>query len=168
MVLVAVPGVLEVTFTITVQPPEGIVVPLGMTKLPAPEDAVTPVHVPPSPVGLAIVIPAGNVSVKALVRVSAEAFVLPSVTVRPIVPPEAMAPGAAKLLATAGAPAPPRVAVLEVVPVRAAGLDAVTTPVVLFFVPTVVPVTFPWIAQEPPAASEVAPPESVSVVSPAV
>src|ERR1700756_4124703 len=41
-VLVAVPAVDDVTFTITVQPPAGIEVPLATVKLPAPALAVTP------------------------------------------------------------------------------------------------------------------------------
>ena len=47
--LVTAPAVDEVTFTITVQPPEGMLVPLAIVKLPAPAVAVTPVQVPVLP-----------------------------------------------------------------------------------------------------------------------
>src|SRR5688500_17431318 len=90
MVLVAAPAVLEVTFTITVQPPEGIEVPLAIVKLPAPAVAVTPVQVPVLP-AVPMVMPAGKVSVKRLVSVIAPGLVLPMVTVRLVLPPLAMA-----------------------------------------------------------------------------
>src|SRR5947208_3330905 len=86
MVLVAAPVVLDFTFTITVQPPAGIDVPLAMVKLEAFAAAVAPAHVPVFPAVL-MVMPAGKVSVKRLLSVMAAALVLPIVTVRLVLPP---------------------------------------------------------------------------------
>ena len=83
---VAVPAVLLVMLTITVQPPEGIDVPLAMVKLVAAAAAVTPAQVPVFP-GVLMVIPAGKVSVNRLESVIAPALVLEMVTVRSVLPP---------------------------------------------------------------------------------
>src|SRR4051812_47518155 len=85
-----------------------------------------------------------------------------------MLPPEAIAPGAAKVLPTVGAVLTSTLAVFDARPARATGLEAVTAPVVLFLVPAVVPVTFTCTWQLAPAAREVVPPESVIVASPAV
>ncbi len=86
IVFVAAPVELLVTFTITVQPPAGMLVPFAIVKLPAPAVAVTPVQVPVFPAA-PIVIPVGKVSVSALVNMIALVFVLPIVTVRSVFPP---------------------------------------------------------------------------------
>ncbi len=88
IVFVAAPAVLEVTFTITVQPPAGMLVPFATVKLPAPAVAVTPVQVPVLPAVL-IVMPVGSVSVRSAVNVIATRFVFPIVTVRFVFPPDA-------------------------------------------------------------------------------
>src|SRR6476660_3916720 len=102
MVLSFAPAVPTATLTITVQPPAGIDVPFAMVKLPAPAVAVTPAQVPVLP-AVPIVMPAGNVSVSALVSVRAPAFALPIVTVRLVLPPLAML-AAPNAFDTVGAP----------------------------------------------------------------
>ena len=114
IVLTAAPPVLLVTFTITVQPPAGMLVPFASVKLPAPAAAVTPKHVPVFPAVL-IVIPSGKVSVKALVSVIALAFVFPIVTVKFVFPPLARFP-AAKAFAIVGAAITVSVSVAELFP----------------------------------------------------
>ncbi len=94
---VAVPRVLLVTFTITVQPPAGIEVPLAIVKLPAPAVAVTPLQVPVLPAVL-IVMPDGKVSVSVAVVVIGLVFVLVMVTVRLVLPPLTMLLAANDLL----------------------------------------------------------------------
>jgi hypothetical protein len=56
------------TDTVTVQPPPGICVPLAIETVLEPVVAVTPVHVPPG-AAPTIVIPAGSVLLKGVVRV---------------------------------------------------------------------------------------------------
>jgi len=105
MVFTAAPAVELVTLTITVQPPAGITVPLASTKFPAPAVAVTPGRCRYCRRCL-MVMPAGKVSVRALVRAMAPPLVLPMVTVRLVVPPLARLP-TAKALVMVGRP-PPR------------------------------------------------------------
>ena len=100
MLLVEPPTAELVTFTMTVQPPEGMAVPLPMVKLPAPVVAVTPAQLPAFP-GVLMVIPAGKVSVKALLNVMAPTLALPMVTVRFVLPPKARF-GTAKAFNTVG------------------------------------------------------------------
>jgi hypothetical protein len=150
IVFVAAPAVLLVTFTITVQPPAGIDVPLAIVKLPAPAVAVTPVHVPVFPAVL-IVIPVGNVSVNAAVNVNATKFPFPSVTVRSVFPPEARFV-AVKSFATVGSVRASTVRVaFAVPPVNATGPAAVTL-FVVFATPVVLLVTFTSTAQLAPTA----------------
>ncbi len=94
-VLVAVPGVLEVTETAIVQPPAGIGAPLAYTTEVLPGVAVTEaaVQVVDRPFGDATVMPAGSASVSAEERAAAVALLLPSVSVRVEVPPEVMVVG---------------------------------------------------------------------------
>ena len=101
IVFTAAPAVLLVTFTITVQPPAGMLVPFAIVKLPAPAVAVTPVQVPLLPAVL-IVMPTGKVSVNSALNVIAAAFVLPIVTVKLVFPPLARF-ATAKFFVTVGA-----------------------------------------------------------------
>src|SRR5436305_14005585 len=76
IVFTAAPAVDDVTFTMTVQPPDGIELPLAMVKLLAPAVAVTPAQVPVLPAvrkGVA----AGNVSGQRPRKVTAATTVLP-------------------------------------------------------------------------------------------
>jgi len=148
MVLAAAPAVEDVTFTITVQPPAGIDVPLAMVKLLAPALAVTPAHVPVLP-AVPIVMPAGNVSVSALVSVIALALVLPTVTVRLVLPPLARF-ATPKDLATVGGASTVSTTPVAAVPVRATGPVAAGAVVALVFV--MVAVTDCEIVQEPPGS----------------
>jgi hypothetical protein len=138
MVFTAAPAVEDVTFTMIVQPPAGMLVPLASVKLFAAEVAVTPVHVPVLP-PVPMVIPAGKLSVKIDVSVIALAFVLPMVTVKLVLPPLAKF-GTAKALLIVGAANTVNVAP-AVPPVSNTGPAAVTAVVVFTAAPTVEDVT---------------------------
>jgi hypothetical protein len=155
VVLVETPGFAPVTFTLKVQDvPAAIVAPARLTA-PAPAVAVIvpPAHDPERPLGVATVIPAGNVSVNATPAngaVFAAGFVM--VKLRVELPFGEMAVGlnaftmeggvTTKMLAEAVPPAPPSA--------------EVTFPVVLFCVPAAIPVTFTANVHEP-LATRVAP-----------
>ena len=99
MVLTAPPGVFEVTSTVIVQPPAGMVAPLAYVIVPEPGPAVTvPAQVPPILGVVATVIPAGRVSVNTAESVAAVALVLPSDMVRVEVLPEVILVGLKALL----------------------------------------------------------------------
>jgi hypothetical protein len=146
VVFTKLPDAVPVTFTVNVQVLLTATVPPVSDTLPDPATAVaTPPQVLVSPFGVATTIPAGNVSVKAT-PVSATAFAagFVIVNVSEVVPlsgifaaPNALAivGGVTTLtLADAVPPVPPSV--------------DVTFPVVLFFVPAVVPVTLTAKVQE--------------------
>jgi len=149
MVFVAAPAVDDVTFTITVQPPAGIEVPLATVTLPAPAAAVTPAHVPVLP-AVPMVMPAGSVSVSALVSVSAEAFVLPMVMVRLVLPPRARL-ATPKAFETVGVPSTVSTTPVAAVPVSATGPVAAGAVVALVFV--LVAVTDCVMVQLPPGSN---------------
>ena len=101
------------TSTMTVQPPDGILVPLATVIVPAPAVAVTPVQVPPKLFGVPMtMLPGvvGKVSVSALLRVIALALGLPKVRVNWVLPLGAML-AAAKLLLMVGTATTLRLAV---------------------------------------------------------
>jgi hypothetical protein len=155
VVLVETPALAPVTLTLNVQDvPAAMVAPVRPT---APEPAVAvivpPPHDPARPLGVATVIPAGNVSVNATpanAAVFAAGFVM--VKLRVEFPFGETAVGlkaftmdggaTTTMLAEAVPPAPPSV--------------EVTFPVVLFSVPAAIPVTFTANVHEP-AAARVAP-----------
>ena len=144
MLFVDAPTVLLVTFTIIVQPPDGIEVPLAMVKLLAPAVAVTPGQLPELPAVL-IVMPTGKASVKMLESVIAPALLLPIVTVRFVLLPLLMFVEAKVWviegeIVIATGPA--------TVPVSAVGPVAMGVPVVLFI--ALVAVTLWVIVQFPP------------------
>ena len=141
VVLVNVPGVAPVTFTLNVQfVAAAMVAPVRLT---APDPAVAvmvpPPQVPASPLGEATVIPAGSVSVNATpvnAAVFADGFVM--VKLRADVPFGEIAVGL-KAFAMDGGATTTRLA--EAVPPVPPSVDA-TFPVVLFCVPAAMPVTF--------------------------
>ncbi len=152
IVFTLAPAVLEVTLTITVQPPVGMALPLAMVKLVAPAVAVTPVQVPVLPAVL-IVIPAGNVSVKTALNVVVAALLLPNVRVKLVLPPTAKLV-AALVLAMVGALNAVTVSgALAAVPVVATGPAAVGAAVVLVTLPGVDEVTVIAIWQLTPGLS---------------
>lgn len=102
IVFTRAPAVALVTFTMTVHPPAGILVPFAMVKLFAPAVAVTPAQVPVLPAVL-MVMPAGNVSVNKLDKVIAAAFALPIVIVRLVLPPATTSAAALDLVMVGGA-----------------------------------------------------------------
>ena len=141
VVLVKTPGVAPVTFTLKVQlVATAIVAPVRLTALdPAVAVMVPPPQVPASPLGVATVIPAGSVSVKATpvnAAVLAAGFV--TVKLRLDVPFGVMDVGL-KAFARDGGATTTRLA--EAVPPVPPSVD-VTLPVVLFWVPAATPVTF--------------------------
>ena len=138
IVFTAAPAVAEVTFTITVQPPAGIVVALATVKFAAAAVAVTPVQVPVLPPVL-MVMPEGKLSVRMEVSVIALALVLPIDTVKLVLPPAAKF-GTAKAFVIEGAANTVKVAA-AVPPVKATGAVAVTAVVVFTAAPAVVEVT---------------------------
>ena len=90
VVLVTVPGVLDVTVTTIVHEPTGIVLPVAMVR--DVDATVTPVQVPVLP--LAVVTPVGMLSTKSAASVIGTAFELDSVSVSVAVPPTAIGVGA--------------------------------------------------------------------------
>ena len=96
------PPVLATTFAITVQPPAGMLLPLASVILVSPGVAVTPTQLPLLFAGLATVMPAGRLSIKAALRVMALALLLPRVRVSVFGVPGAIGPALAKLLAKVG------------------------------------------------------------------
>ena len=101
-VFVNVPPVLATTFAMTVQPPAGMLLPLASVIFVSPGVAVTPTQLPLLLAGLATVMPAGRLSIKAALKVIALALLLPSVSVSAFGVPGAMGPALAKLLASVG------------------------------------------------------------------
>ena len=98
VVLVTVPGVVDVMVTTIVQPPAGRTVPDAIVIVVA--VTVTAVHVPVLPD--VVVTPDGIVSVKSADSASGSAFGLPSVIVSVAVPPDVMVAGAIALPSTGG------------------------------------------------------------------
>ena len=87
IVFVYEPATADVTETVIVQPPDGIVEPLAHVTVPDPAPAVTtPAHVPPTFGTGATTTFAGRLSLKAEARVSAPAFGFPNVIVSVDVP----------------------------------------------------------------------------------
>lgn len=93
-----------VTFTTIIQPPAGIVAPLAYWIVVVPAVAVTElrVHVPVSPLGVAITRFVGRVSTRLAVSAAALWFVLVSVKVRVVTPPLLPMPVAPKAFETDG------------------------------------------------------------------
>ena len=159
-----VPPVLTVTLTLNIH--EVLAARVAPDRLTLPLAAVAvidpPPHEPVSPLGVATVMPAGSVSVKAIPVSAVVAFGLLMVKLSDVDPPAAMlaAPkdfemvGALSTmtLADAVSPVPP--------------LVEVTAPVTLFFVPADVPVTFTENVHDPLAA--IAAPERLTLPLPAV
>ena len=138
IVLVAAPAAEEVTLTTTVQPPEGMPVPLATVKLLAGAVAVTPRQVPVL-FDAYSVMPLGKVSVNVLTSVIVEALLLLRVTVSVVLPPEARL-ALEKAFVTVGGPSTVRLAVV-VPPVSATGPTEVTAVVVLVIAPFVLEMT---------------------------
>src|ERR1022692_2411260 len=138
VVLLLPPTVLLVTLNVTVQLPDGIVIPVKLSAV-APalkEEGVVPVQVPPTAPPTALML--ASVSVNAP-PVNAEPLLLDSVRVTTELPPDAIEVGL-NPLAIVGAANTVRVAVLLTVP--AVGVCVVVTPdVVLLLPPTVLLVT---------------------------
>jgi hypothetical protein len=152
VVFTKLPDAVPVTFTVNVQVLLAAIVPPVNEMLPEPATAVaTPPQVLVSPFGVATTIPAGSVSVNATpVSVTAFAAGFVIVNVSDVVPfsgrldaPKAFAIDGGTttlMLADAVPPVPPSV--------------EVTFPVLLFFVPAVVPVTFTAKVHEVEAARD--------------
>ena len=149
IVLTFAPAVLEVTFTITVQPPAGIEVPLAIVKLVAPAVAVTPVHVPVFPAVL-MVIPDGKVSVKSALRLIGTALLLPNVSVKLVLPPTDKLVAALTLVMVGAFSAVTVNVALAVLPLVNTGPVAVGAEVVLLIGPGVEDVTVSAIRQLAP------------------
>ena len=146
VVLVTVPGVLDVMVTTIVQPPGGIAAPEGSVI--SVGVTATPVQVPALP--LVVVMPAGIGSVNGAVSTCAAALPLASVSVSVAVPPDVMLAGPIVLVSV-------RPAALTV---RGALADGVVPPavtsvlVVLVTVPEVVDVIVVMIVQPPGGISD--------------
>jgi hypothetical protein len=162
VVLVETPGLAPMTLTLNVQDvPAAIVAPVRLT---APEPAVAvivpPPHDPERLLGVATVIPAGNVSVNATpasAAVFAAGFVM--VKLRVEFPFGETAVGLNAFTMDGGATT---TTLAEAVPPAPPSVE-VTFPVVLFWVPAVIPVTFTANVHEPLAA-RVAPVRLIAAV----
>src|SRR5712692_9527933 len=166
VVLLLAPAVVPVTFTENVQvdpaagdavrvPPDRLMLPLPATAVivPAPQEPVT--------LGVAATTtPAGRLSVKATPLSALAVFGLTMVKLSVLLAFSATLVGLKALLMVGGATTV-NTAVLLVVPVPPS--VEVTAPVVLFFTPAVVPVTFTENVQVDPAAS-VAPDRLITFV----
>src|ERR1035438_3678899 len=140
VVLLLPPTVLLVTLNVTVQLPDGIVIPVKLRAV-APalkEEGVVPAQVPPTAPPTALMLASGSVNAPPL---RAEALLLDSVRVTTELPPDAIEVGLNPLAMVAEAMlVTVRVAVLLAVP--AVGVCAVVTPeVVLLLPPSVLLVT---------------------------
>jgi hypothetical protein len=158
------PSAVPVTLTENVQlPPPAMSAPERLTEEdPAVAVMVPAPQVPDNPFGVDTTSPAVSVSVKATPVNAAAAFGFVMVKLRLVVPFIGILVAPNPFVIDGGA-STVTVAVLEVEPVPPS--RELTVPVVLFFAPTVVPVTFKKNAQLIPAA--IVPPERLIVLDPA-
>ena len=165
VVLLSIPGAALVTFTLTTQFKVAGIVPPVRLMLPEPAVAVTapPLHEPARPFGVATVMPAGKVSVKATPE-RATAFVAGLVIVKDNVdvPFGTIVAGVNALEIEGGAT---MLTEADAVPPTPPCAD-VTFPVVLFCVPATVPVTFTLKVQE--ALAAIVAPDKLTMFVPCV
>src|ERR1035437_898519 len=152
--LFCVPRELPVTFTLKVQEPLDASVALAKLMLPDPAVAViVPLpQLPVRPFGVETTRPAGNVSVKATPVNAGEALGLLIVKLSEVDPFSGILAAPKDFTIVGGTTAPPTVTLAEAVP-PVPPPNEVIAPVVLFFVPAVVPVTFTLKVHEALAAS---------------
>jgi hypothetical protein len=164
VVLVKFPDVVPTTLTAIAQDALADTVPPPKLMLAEPAVAVAvPPQVLLSPFGVATIRPDGSVSVKAApVRATVLAAGLVSVKVSKDVPFTTIAAGVNTLAIEGGAST---ATLADAVPPVPPSVD-VTAPVVLFFAPAVVPVTFKWKLQLLPAGR--VPPDRLITLLPAV
>ncbi len=168
VVLTSTPSCVLLTFTDKLHDWFGCKFAVAMLTLPDPATAVTTpwaavLQVPAAPLGVATTRPAGKVSVKPTPLIDVAALGLVIVNVRLVVPLTGMLAAPNTLLMVGGVNRPTLTEAVAVLPVP---WSDVTAPVVLVFVPTVVPVTFSEKLQTVVGPS--APPVRVIAFDPAV
>jgi len=165
LVLFLMPAVVPVTFTLNVHEPLAAIVAPVRLMLPEPAVAVMvpPPQLPLSPFGVETTSPAGNVSVKPTPVSAVDALGLLMVKLSEVDPFSGTLGAPKDFAIDGGAGVATETLAEAVLPVPPS--TEVTAPLVLFFVPAVVPVTFTLNVHEPLAA--IVPPVRLMLPDPA-